>query len=66
MKEVLNVCGIKSSKDVNKVRQAISSNDGVLACKIEKSTGAVEIVCDNYANMDDIIESIEDTGFTVI
>jgi len=66
MKEVINICGMKSSKDINKVKQAISFNDGVLACKIEKKEGKVEIVFDQYTNIEEIIASIEDMGFTVI
>ena len=66
MIEVINICGMKSSKDVNKVKQAIAFNHGVLACKIEKKEGKAEIVFDQYANIEEIIESIEDMGFTVI
>jgi len=66
MIEVINICGMKSSKDVNKVRHAISINDGVLACKIEKKEGKAEIVFDQYTNIDEIIASIEEIGFTVI
>lgn len=66
MKEILSIRGIKTSKDVNKIRQAIATNEGILACKIEKNTGAVEVVFDSYANIDNIIASIENIGFTVV
>ncbi|WBW97492.1 heavy-metal-associated domain-containing protein [Oceanirhabdus sp. W0125-5] len=66
MKEVISICGMKSSKDVNKVKQAISFNDGVLACKIERKEGKAEIVFNQYTNIDEIIASIEEMGFTVI
>lgn len=67
MREVLKVCDMKNSKDVSKVRQAIANSEGVLACQIDKPSGKVEIVYDGQlASIDDIIESIENVGYTVI
>jgi len=66
MKEVINICGMKSSKDINKVKQAISNNEGVFACKIERKEGKAEIVFDQYTDIEEIIASIEEMGFTVL
>lgn len=66
-KITLNVCGMASNDDVNKVRRAISSNEGVLACQIVSSKKQVEIIYDNLLSTeDDIIESIENAGYIVI
>lgn len=67
MKAVLKVCDMVTSKDINNVRSAISNNEGVLACQIRPENKEVEIVFDNYfINVDEIIASIEDKGYTVI
>lgn len=67
MKSVLKVCGINTIQDVNNIRQAISSNEGVVACEINKEKKEVQIVYDNYfTTIDKLTESIEDAGYTVI
>lgn len=67
MKAVLKVCNMDSSNDVAKVRNAISNNEGVVACKIDKQNGEVEIIYDSYfVDADKLIESIENVGYTVI
>jgi copper chaperone len=67
MKALLKVCNMMTSKDVSKVRNAISDNEGVVACQIRPESKEVEIVFDSYfINVDDIIASIEDKGYTVI
>ncbi|MPN57520.1 hypothetical protein SDC9_205214 [bioreactor metagenome] len=67
MKAVLKVCDMITCKDVSKIRNAISNNEGVLACQIRPENKEVEIVYDTYfINIDDIVASIEDKGYTVI
>lgn len=67
MKTILKVCDMVTSKDVTRVKNAISANEGVIACGIHKVKKEVEIVYDNYfINIEDIIESIENSGYTVI
>ncbi|KYH31903.1 hypothetical protein CLTEP_23070 [Clostridium tepidiprofundi DSM 19306] len=67
MKTVLKVCDIRSAKDVVNIKKAISDNEGIIACQIETKNGEVEIVYDNYfVDVDKIIESIENVGYTVI
>ncbi|MEW8956163.1 heavy-metal-associated domain-containing protein [Clostridium sp.] len=67
MKSVLKICSMNTIEDVNKVRRAISSNEGVIACEISKAKGEAQIIFDTYfVTIDDIIESIENLGYTVI
>jgi Copper chaperone len=67
MKSVLKVCNMNTSDDVNKIRKAISSNEGVVACQINKEKREVNIVYDDYFITDDnLIQSLEDLGYTVI
>lgn len=67
MKAVLKVCDMVTYKDVSNVRNAISNNEGVLACQIRPENKEVEIVYDTYfIDIDDIVASIEDKGYTVI
>ncbi|GAA0743920.1 heavy-metal-associated domain-containing protein [Clostridium oceanicum] len=67
MKAVLKVCDMKTSKDINKVKNALANNQGIVACEINKDKREVNIIYDNYfLNVDKIIESIEDTGYIVI
>lgn len=67
MKSILRICNMKTLKDVSIVRNSIASNEGVVACQINKDKGEIEIVYDAYSlNVDKVIEAIEDLGFTVI
>lgn len=67
MKAVLKVCDMVTYKDVSNIRNAISNNEGVLACQIRPENKEVEIVYDTYfIDIDDIVASIEEKGYTVI
>ncbi len=67
MKSLLKICNMNTMDDVNKVRKAIANNAGVIACEISKDRGEANIIFDNYfVEIDDIIESIEDLGYTVL
>ena len=48
MKSVLKVCNMNTADDVNKIRKALSNNQGVVACQINKDKGEVSIVYDDY------------------
>lgn len=66
MKSVLKVGNIYSISDVNKIRNVVSQNEGVVACYINKESKSVEIIYDNYLlKLDDIIEAIESLGYFV-
>lgn len=67
MKSVIKVCNIRCTEDVNKIRRAISENQGVIACQISMEKAEVSVVYDNYfLSVDKIIESIEDVGYSVM
>jgi copper chaperone len=67
MKSVLKVCNMNTLDDVNSIRKAIANNEGVVACEISRERGEISIVYDTYfVQIDDIIESIEDLGYTVL
>lgn len=67
MKTILKVCNIKSLEDVNSIRKAIAGNEGVVACEISREKGEVSVVYDSYfVKEEDIIESIEELGYTVL
>lgn len=67
MKSIIKVCNIKSTDDVNKIRSVVAANQGVIACQISMEKDEVSVVYDDYfLNVDKIIESIEDIGYSVI
>lgn len=67
MKDVIKVCNMNSIDDVNNIRRAISGNEGVVACEINREKGEVSVVYDGYfIGIEKIIESIEDLGYTVL
>lgn len=67
MKSSLEICNMNTMDDVNKVRKAIASNEGVIACEISREKKEASIIFDDYfVNIDDIIESIENLGYTVL
>lgn len=67
MKSSIRIPSMKSSEDIIKIKKAIASNEGVIACEISKEKGEVSIVYDNYfVELDDIITSIEDLGYIVL
>lgn len=67
MKSVVKVGNMRTMEDVGKIRKAISDNQGIIACQISKESQEVSIVYDNYIiDLDDIIGSLEDLGYTVI
>ncbi|MDP4088514.1 MAG: heavy-metal-associated domain-containing protein [Bacillota bacterium] len=67
MKSSIRVCNMNDLEDVNNVRRAISGNEGVVACEISLEKGEANVVYDDFfVNIDKIIESIEDLGYTVL
>lgn len=67
MKSTLKVYNMNSSLDVSKVRNAIASNQGVVACEISIDKKEVNVVYDNYfISEEDLIASLEDLGYTVL
>lgn len=67
MKSVLKVCNMKTMVDVSNIRKAISKNQGIIACHISSEKGEVNVVYDDYfISLDDLVECIEDLGYTIL
>jgi copper chaperone len=67
MRSVIKVCNMSTSKDISNINLAISNNQGVVACKINCESKEIEVIYDDYfVSLDDLIESIEEVGYTVI
>lgn len=67
MKSILKISNMRTFHDINKIRKAISNNQGVVACQINAEKGEVSIVYDDYfVTEDTIIQSLEDLGYAVI
>ena len=67
MKSVLKICNMHTSEDVNKIRRAISNNEGVVACQISTEKREVSIIYDDYfTNNELLIQSLEDLGYAVL
>ncbi len=67
MKSVLKVCSLQTNEDVNNIRTAISNNEGVIACEINREKGEVCVVYDDFfVRHENLIQSIEDSGYTVL
>ncbi|KGK90627.1 MULTISPECIES: heavy-metal-associated domain-containing protein [unclassified Clostridium] len=67
MKAALKICNMKTMVDVNKIRNGISNNEGVIACQINLENKEVNVVYDEYfLSLDNILESVEDLGYTIL
>jgi copper chaperone len=67
MKAVIKIFNMSTSKDISNVNLAISNNQGVIACGINSESKEVEIIYDDYfVSLQNLIDSIEDAGYTVI
>jgi copper chaperone CopZ len=67
LKSVLKVCSLQTNEDVNNIRTAISNNEGVIACEINREKGEVCVVYDDFfVRHENLIQSIEDSGYTVL
>lgn len=67
MKSVIRVCNIYTTEDITNIKIAVSCNNGVIACEINKDKREVSVVYDKFIlSLDELIESIENKGYTVI
>lgn len=67
MKSVMKIPNMRSLEDVNNIREAISSNEGVIACQISREKQEVNVVYDRYfLNEEKLIQCLEDLGYTVL
>ena len=67
MKSLFKISSMKTLEDVSNVRNAISNMEGVIACQVNLEKGEVNVVYDDFfIKEDDLISSIEDSGYTVL
>jgi Heavy-metal-associated domain. len=67
MKSILKLSKINGYNDVVSLREAVADNEGVIACQVSLEKNEISIVYDDYfLNEEDLIQSIEEAGFTVI
>ena len=67
MKSVLKVCSMQNNDDVSNIRTAISNNLGVIACEINTEKGEVSVVYEDFfVKSEKLIQSLEDSGYTVL
>jgi copper chaperone len=67
MKSTIKIANLRSSSDINIIREAISDNEGVIACQINKEKSEVNVVYDsNFLNEDKLVQSLEDLGYTIL
>ncbi|MGL5354786.1 MAG: heavy-metal-associated domain-containing protein [Clostridium sp.] len=66
MKSLIKVFNIKTNEDINNIREAVASNEGVIACEININKQEVSVVYDDRSlNLEEIINSIETKGYSV-
>lgn len=67
MKSTIKIANMRNLADINNIREAISSNEGVIACQINKEKSEVNVVYDSYfLSEDKLIHSLEDLGYTIL
>ena len=66
MKTNLRIGNLLSSNDVKSIREAIASNEGVVACEVNLTNKEVSIVFDEKSTtVDEIANSIEVLGYNI-
>ena len=67
MKSVIRISNLQSIEDVSNIRNTISNMEGIIACQVNKDKGEVNVVYDDFfVTEDDIVLSIEDSGYMVL
>lgn len=66
MKVTLKVSNLNTNEDVISIKNAISHNEGIIACEISISKKEVNIVYDDKAVvLDKITAAIEELGYSI-
>jgi len=66
MKSVISVYNMNKSKDVGNIQNAISMNDGVIACEISLEKREIQIIYnESIVNLNEIIDSLENLGYMI-
>lgn len=67
MKSLIKVCGINNNEDISNLREAVGNNEGVIACEININKKEISVVYDDRTlSLDEIINSIEIKGYSVV
>lgn len=67
MKSLIRICNIKTNEDVNNIREAVANNEGVIACEVNITKQEVSVIYDDRSvSLDDIVNSIEIKGYSVL
>lgn len=67
MKSLIKIYNINTNEDINTIREAVANNEGVIACEVNITKKEVSVVYDDRSvSLDDIINSIEINGYSVI
>ena len=66
MKSVISVYNMNKSKDVDNIQDAISMNEGVIACEISLEKKEIQIIYNEcIVGLNKIIDSIENLGYMI-
>lgn len=67
MKSVIRIANMRTLADINNIREAISKNEGIIACQINKDKQEVNVIYDDYfINEEDLIQCLEDSGYSTV
>ena len=67
MKSLVRIYNLTNYEDIIKIKSLVSNYNGILACEINLNKKEVSIVYDSLSvSIDEIITSIENTGYMVI
>ena len=67
MKSLVRIYNLTTHDDIINIRNVVSNYEGILACEINLNKKEVSIVYDSLSVcIDEIITSIENTGYMVI
>jgi copper chaperone CopZ len=67
MKSVIRIANMRTLADVNNIREAISNNEGIIACQINREKQELNVIYDScFLSEDDLIQCLEDLGYTTL
>jgi copper chaperone CopZ len=67
MKSVIRIANMRTLADVNNIREAISNNEGIIACQINREKQELSVIYDSYfLSEDELIQCLEDLGYTTV
>jgi copper chaperone len=67
MKSVIRIANMRTLADVNNIREAISNNEGIIACQINREKQEINVIYDShFLSEDELIQCLEDLGYTTL